>query len=766
MESQSHKRGNQGGRSRGRGRGGRGRGKGGTATSGNQDPSSSNKTPPDAIDPGGGEINTNQTNLKSQEASEAEEKSDSEVCFICASDVIHTAVAPCNHRTCHICSIRMRALYKTKACAHCRTESDFVIFTDERTKRFEDFTDDDFTRVDDELGIKYEKPEIYEDTVLLLRYNCPDESCDVACLGWPDLDRHVKSIHKKVMCDLCTRNKKVFTHEHDLFTYPELRKHQKFGDDNPGAVDQSGFKGHPECGFCRERFYGDDELYAHCREKHERCHICDRRSQGNKPSYFQNYDDLELHFRKDHFLCPDQECLEKKFVVFESEMDLQAHQVEAHPSGLSKDALKGARRVDLSNFQLREQYQPQRGGSSRGQGQGRGRSRGRDPNTDPLPASSAQPLRRDELAFQRQQAIHSTTSSGRTFGTHLTRTSQRETFAAVPPANVSSPPVQPAQRSLPNGDFPSLSSLQSSIPASPPTTTSPRPSASTSPQDPARQVRHAAVTQRASTLLRDDSTKLDTFRSRISAYHNSTLSASELIDGFFTLFDGASNAELGIVIKELAELFEPPPADKPSASGAEKRGALLRAWRDWKAINEDYPTLPGAPSPSGSGAAPRWGAPLAPTPATAPSARVLRLKSSTARSGRSAAGRAASWGSSALPSLPAPSRLPSSTPAPSSTPWAAPAPASARPAPQRPRAPLADADAFPCLPAAPPAFTPAFAGPGVRRGGGAAVGRAWGARPERETPEGEGEGEGETGGKRKGKGKGKQAKKITVMHFG
>ena len=44
----------------------------------------------------------------------------SEVCFICASPVVYTAIAPCNHQTCHICSLRLRALYKTKACAHCR----------------------------------------------------------------------------------------------------------------------------------------------------------------------------------------------------------------------------------------------------------------------------------------------------------------------------------------------------------------------------------------------------------------------------------------------------------------------------------------------------------------------------------------------------------------------------------------------------------------------------------------------------------------------
>ncbi len=45
---------------------------------------------------------------------------ESDVCFICASPIEHTSIAPCNHQTCHICSLRLRALYKTRACAHCR----------------------------------------------------------------------------------------------------------------------------------------------------------------------------------------------------------------------------------------------------------------------------------------------------------------------------------------------------------------------------------------------------------------------------------------------------------------------------------------------------------------------------------------------------------------------------------------------------------------------------------------------------------------------
>jgi hypothetical protein len=33
---------------------------------------------------------------------------------------------------------------------------------------------------------------------------------------------------------------------------------------------------------------------------------------------------IQMHFQRDHFLCEDKGCLEKKFVVFESEAELKA----------------------------------------------------------------------------------------------------------------------------------------------------------------------------------------------------------------------------------------------------------------------------------------------------------------------------------------------------------------------------------------------------------------------------------------------------------
>lgn len=229
---------------------------------------------------------------------------------------------------------------------------------------------------------------------------------------------------------LCTRNKKVFTHEHSLFTFKELKKHEREGDDLPGAPDQSGFKGHPECGFCFMRFYSSDELYNHCREAHERCFICDRNNYTQNQQYYLDYDALVVHFQKEHFLCSEQECLEKKFVVFESEVDLKAHKLEAHAQGLSRAAKRDARRIDMSNFEPSPDD--------------RGQAPGRDSHTDSHLPRAEQPLRRDELAYQRRLAVQSSQSTTvRTFGGQLSQTNEPTLSVQSPPsATARTAPVQ------------------------------------------------------------------------------------------------------------------------------------------------------------------------------------------------------------------------------------------------------------------------------------------------------------------------------------
>jgi E3 ubiquitin-protein ligase ZNF598 len=566
------------------------------------------------------------------------------------------------------------------------------------------------------------------DTVLLLRYNCPDGDCDFAGLGWPDLHRHVKSAHKKRMCDLCTRNKRVFTHEHELFADKELEKHMRRGDDKPGAADQTGFKGHPLCGFCGERFYDDDKLYDHCRMKHERCFLCDRRDSRH-PHYYRDYNALEEHFRKDHFLCADRECQEKKFVVFDTELDLQGHQLAEHGG---KTTGRDARLVDISGFDIRQSYQPERrGGEGRTGRDGRGgrgregRGRGRDQNADIAPATTPQALRRDEIAFQRQMAIHSAQSvANRTFGGQLS--------TPVPSAT----PSGSRGNSQPTTPRPTSSSANPMESSADPSTMG--------PEERARLVRHGAVIERAANLLGNDSQKMVTFRDHISTYRKGVFSGPQLIDAFFTLFSDTTSGALGTLVKEVAELFE----DKKKAD------ALRAAWQDWRAINEDYPSLPGLSGMHGAtSSSSGWANASAANPAQpggAPSQkhsnRVLKLKNSTRLGGPTpTSGSSSRWtgrpavappSSSAFPSLPSggSSRASSSTQSWSAGNQAQTAQSSSSSSTSyktRPtqRAPTGG-DAFPALPQAPKPKTTIWGygtGRGVRRDhGNGDTGFQWG----------------------------------------
>ncbi|OPB43385.1 hypothetical protein A0O28_0105760 [Trichoderma guizhouense] len=798
-------RGNQG-QNRGAKRGGRGGGGNRGQGRGQKGPDSASAATSDAAGQAGlaapaAGIKENKAALAT--APEPDDDDDAEVCFICANPVAHHSIAPCNHKTCHICGLRMRALYKTKDCAHCRTSAAFVIFTDDAEKRFEDYTDKDFTTTDSSIGIKYTNEDIVGDTVLLLRYNCPDESCDFAGLGWADLHRHVKSAHRKRMCDLCTRNKKVFTHEHELFTDKELEKHMRHGDDKPGAADQTGFKGHPLCGFCGERFYDDDKLFEHCRMKHERCFLCDRRD-SRQPHYFLNYEELEKHFKKDHFLCSDRGCLEKKFVVFESELDMQAHNLAEHAG---KHVGRDARLVDISAFDIRQSYQQERrggggggGGQRDGEGRGararRGGNRGRDPNEDSIlpTVSSSVPLRRDELAFQRQMAIVSAPSgSNRTFRGQLSAPTPAPAPSTAPVTPTLAP--TPAQASTARNAAQAPSRPRSVGPGAGPAAPtnaienlSLTDTANLSAEERARLVRHGSVIERAANLLGNDSHKMAAFRSHISTYRQGGFTAPQLVEAFFTLFADVSSTALGTLVRELADLFD----DKNKAD------SLRKAWQDWRAINEDYPSLPGLGGMQGATSSSSGWASAAATNTNFTvvganqrnSTRVLKLKNSTRLGGpapnpvRSVPG----WvpasssskppSSSAFPSLPPPSsssssaaaRVASSASAPSWT-----ASSSSQSTQSRGRGPpppnTRAEDAFPALPAAPKPQTTIFGygkGRGVRRDFGQQESNfQWGAAPASSSAAAdveEPEDAETTGGK--GKKGGKKGKKQILVQWG
>lgn len=62
------------------------------------------------------ESNDNDKDKDSDTSSEAS----GELCFICTEPIVTYAVGACDHRTCHLCALRLRALYETRNCAYCK----------------------------------------------------------------------------------------------------------------------------------------------------------------------------------------------------------------------------------------------------------------------------------------------------------------------------------------------------------------------------------------------------------------------------------------------------------------------------------------------------------------------------------------------------------------------------------------------------------------------------------------------------------------------
>ncbi|RKP26243.1 hypothetical protein SYNPS1DRAFT_14454 [Syncephalis pseudoplumigaleata] len=243
-------------------------------------------------------------------------------CFICTEPMKIVAVGECEHRICHVCSLRLRALYKNNHCAYCKTEQAWVIFSEDPLREYSSFGENEPACVDATLGIRYQHQETFAESTRLLKLACPKDGCSDVVGHWAKLKAHVRDEHRLSFCDLCCKYKKAFAHEHQLFTRNQLRDHYRGVSREPSE----GFRGHPECGFCKQNFYDDDQLYEHCRDRHEQCHLCVRAGVGRQ-QYYRNYKELEGHFNQDHFPCMYEACLESKFVVFSTDIDLKAHEV-------------------------------------------------------------------------------------------------------------------------------------------------------------------------------------------------------------------------------------------------------------------------------------------------------------------------------------------------------------------------------------------------------------------------------------------------------
>jgi hypothetical protein len=89
----------------------------------------------------------------------------------------------------------------------CKERQPTVIFTISPDSPFSSYTSESTPYKDEKLAISFETEEMMQDSLVLLRFNCPDSSCEHVATGWNDLKLHVRGIHKKFMwcAPICPR---------------------------------------------------------------------------------------------------------------------------------------------------------------------------------------------------------------------------------------------------------------------------------------------------------------------------------------------------------------------------------------------------------------------------------------------------------------------------------------------------------------------------------------------------------------------------------
>lgn len=92
-----------------------------------------------------------------------------------------------------------RARTKCSPSAPAQEPQPSVIFTTSPDAAWASYTPDKIPYKDAKLAISFETQEMMEETLILLRFNCPDATCDFIGNGWSDLKLHTRATHGKLM---------------------------------------------------------------------------------------------------------------------------------------------------------------------------------------------------------------------------------------------------------------------------------------------------------------------------------------------------------------------------------------------------------------------------------------------------------------------------------------------------------------------------------------------------------------------------------------
>lgn len=191
--------------------------------------------------------------------------------------------------------------------------------------------------LDKTLGVRFCNEEVRIKAAQLFEYRCRVGNCERGpgrCFhSLKELGNHLWYDHWRQFCYTCLHGRSAFLCEQHVYTQQDLHRHNREGDEARlgGRRPVLPIPSHPQCEFCRERFYNADELLRHMYKRHHPCQLCKR--QGRNNEFYANCRCLGMHYQDQHYVCAHRNCLRggHRLIAFAEEEELQLHYLKEHP---------------------------------------------------------------------------------------------------------------------------------------------------------------------------------------------------------------------------------------------------------------------------------------------------------------------------------------------------------------------------------------------------------------------------------------------------
>ncbi|KAL3072375.1 hypothetical protein niasHT_034059 [Heterodera trifolii] len=286
-------------------------------------------------------------------------------CLICCQRSDVYGVGECLHPICMECALRMRIGSDSRQCPQCRAEISTLFFVSvapgmQMAPRIPTQTLDH--PEGQKFGFKFESNYVIECFNAYMANRCFKCSNGIEKVDFPtfaELRAHMSQVHQLSFCHICCDNLNVLTKDRRVYTRDQLQRHMA------GRLhgEADGFRGHPTCQFCEQRFYDDEQQYRHLRKDHYFCQFCDQDGLEQNV-FYRNQHQLNQHNRKVHHPCTDPDCLHVG-IVFRTDTELDVHRAKHHRVG------GGSRAIPL-DIQFSRSGFTRGGAPSRGTAEGGG----------------------------------------------------------------------------------------------------------------------------------------------------------------------------------------------------------------------------------------------------------------------------------------------------------------------------------------------------------------------------------------------------------